>query len=52
MLKRSFLLVIFLLLSSQLYSQEKDVNNEPGAAIYYEMGGKFFHSANLDFPIN
>lgn len=52
MLKRSFLFVIILLFSNQLYSQEKDVNNEPGVAIYYEMGGKFFHSANLDFPIN
>jgi hypothetical protein len=46
MVKSSFLLIIILFLSSQLYSREKDVNDEPGVSIFYEMGGKFFSLAD------
>ena len=44
--------ITILLLSSQLFSQEKNINNEPGTAFFFEMGGKFFYSANIDISIN
>ncbi len=47
-----FIIVVIFVLSSQLYSQENESENVPGTAFYLEMGGKWFYSANIDFPIN
>ena len=47
-----FIIVVIFVLSSQLFSQEKDDKNVPGPALYLEMGGKFFGSFNIDFRIN
>jgi len=54
MLKRviPYIIVILLIFSCELYSQEKDYNSEPGPAMYLEMGGKFYTSINVDIGIN
>ena len=52
MFKFFFAIFIILLLTVQLFSQEKDVSSEPGTAFFLEMGGKLFGSLNVDFGIN
>ena len=52
MSKRYVSLIIVLLLASQLFSQEKDASDEPGTAFFFDMGGKWFYSFNVDFAIN
>lgn len=52
MSKRYLPLIIILFLTTQLFAQEKDDNNESGTAFFFEMGGKWFYSANIDFSIN
>ena len=37
-----------------LYAQAEEIETyeEPGAAFFFVMGGKFFYSVNIDLPIN
>lgn len=47
-----YIIVVIIILSNQLYSQENESEDLPGTAFYLEMGGKFFSSLNIDFGIN
>jgi hypothetical protein len=44
--------LILTILSTILFSQEKDVNNETSKSIYIELAGKAFLSLNVDYRIS
>lgn len=52
MYKRFLFFILIIFLSNPLFTQENNSENVPGTALYYELFGKFFSSANVDFPIN
>ncbi|MFC1481927.1 hypothetical protein ACFL6E_06760 [Candidatus Neomarinimicrobiota bacterium] len=52
MVKKYHLAAILILISSQLSSQDQAIDNECGTALFLELGGKWFASANIDFAIN
>ena len=52
MQKKYHLITLLILLSIQLNAQNQGTDNDCGTAYFIELGGKWFASANIDFPIN